>query len=202
MPHATPQPTHDEAIAATRRWLERAVIGLNLCPFAKHVHVKGQVRYAVSRAQTSDALLDDLERELKKLVATKAEILDTTLLIVPYTLTAFEDFVKFLDLVEFAVKIQGLGGVVQVASFHPQYQFAGTEGDDVSNYTNRAPYPTLHFLREASLTRAVEASPDTDEIYQRNIRTLRTLGVAGWRALEVDVPADRQTMTKSVSGID
>ncbi len=202
MPHVTPQPTHDEAIAATRRWLERAVIGLNLCPFAKHVHVKGQVRYAVSRAQTSDALLDDLERELKKLVATKAEILDTTLLIVPYTLTAFEDFVKFLDLVEFAVKIQGLVGVVQVASFHPQYQFAGTEGDDVSNYTNRAPYPTLHLLREASLTRAVEAFPDTDEIYQRNIRTLRTLGVAGWRALEVDVPADRQAMTKPVSGID
>ncbi len=202
MPHVTPQPTHDEAIAATRRWLERAVIGLNLCPFAKHVHVKGQVRYAVSRAQTSDALLDDLERELKKLVATKAEILDTTLLIVPYTLTAFEDFVKFLDLVEFAVKIQGLVGVVQVASFHPQYQFAGTEGDDVSNYTNRAPYPTLHLLREASLTKAVEAFPDTDEIYQGNIRTLRTLGVAGWRALEVDVPADRQTMTKSVSGID
>ena len=202
MPHATPQPTHDEAIAATRRWLEGAVIGLNLCPFAKHVHDKGQVRYAVSHAQTSDALLDDLERELKKLVATKAEILDTTLLIVPYTLTAFEDFVKFLDLVEFAVKIQGLVGVVQVASFHPQYQFAGTEGDDVSNYTNRAPYPTLHLLREASLTKAVEAFPDTDEIYQGNIRTLRTLGVAGWRALEVDVPADRQTMTKSVSGID
>ena len=202
MPHATPQPTHDEAIAATRRWLERAVIGLNLCPFAKHVHDKGQVRYAVSRAQTSDALLDDLERELKKLVATKAEILDTTLLIVPYTLTAFEDFVKFLDLVEFAVKIQGLVGVVQVASFHPQYQFAGTEGDDVSNYTNRAPYPTLHLLREASLTRAVEAFPDTDEIYQRNIRTLRTLGVAGWRALAIDAPTDRQAMTKPVSGID
>nr|ART40783.1 L274 [uncultured bacterium] len=202
MPHVTPQPTHDEAIAATRRWLERAVIGLNLCPFAKHVHDKGQVRYAVSRAQTSDALLDDLERELKKLVATKAEILDTTLLIVPYTLTAFEDFVKFLDLVEFAVKIQGLVGVVQVASFHPQYQFAGTEGDDVSNYTNRAPYPTLHLLREASLTRAVEAFPDTDEIYQRNIRTLRTLGVAGWRALAIDAPTDRQAMTKPVSGID
>lgn len=202
MPHVTPQPTHDEAIAATRRWLERAVIGLNLCPFAKHVHDKGQVRYAVSRAQTSDALLDDLERELKKLVATKAEILDTTLLIVPYTLTAFEDFVKFLDLVEFAVKIQGLVGVVQVASFHPQYQFAGTEGDDVSNYTNRAPYPTLHLLREVSLTRAVEAFPDTDEIYQRNIRTLRTLGVAGWRALAIDAPTDRQAMTKPVSGID
>lgn len=202
MPHVTPQPTHDEAIAATRRWLERAVIGLNLCPFAKHVHDKGQVRYAVSRAQTSDALLDDLERELKKLVATKAEILDTTLLIVPYTLTAFEDFVKFLDLVEFAVKIQGLVGIVQVASFHPQYQFAGTEGDDLSNYTNRAPYPTLHLLREASLTRALDVFPDTDEIYQRNIRTLRTLGVAGWRALEADAPADRQIMTKPVSGID
>jgi hypothetical protein len=202
MPQTTLKPTPDEAIAATRRWLERAVIGLNLCPFAKHVHVKGQVRYVVSGAQTSDALLDDLEREMRVLVAAKAEKVDTTLLILPYMLDSFADFANFLDLVEIAVKIQGLVGVVQVASFHPQYQFAGTEADDISNYTNRAPYPTLHLLREASLTQAVNNFPDTEEIYKRNIETLRTLGVDGWCALELDAPADSPATAKPVSGID
>lgn len=187
--HCSPlKPTHDEAIVATRQWLERAVIGLNLCPFAQAVHGKRQVRYVVSSAQTSDALLDDLERELRTLVAAKPESVDTTLLILPYTLATFPDFANFLDLVEIAVKVQGLTGIVQVASFHPQYQFAGTEADDISNYTNRAPYPILHLLREASMAQAVSAFPDTAAIYKRNIDTLRMLGLDGWRALGVDAP--------------
>ncbi len=182
------KPTHGEVITATQRWLERAVIGLNLCPFAKTVHAKRQVRYAVSSAQTSDAVLDDLERELRTLVAAKPENVDTTLLILPYALAKFTDFADFLDLVEIALKVQGLTGVIQVASFHPQYQFADTEINDISNFTNRSPYPVLHLLREESLARAIQAFPDTAAIYEQNMATLRTLGLAGWLALGLNAP--------------
>ena len=178
----------DEIIAITRQWLERAVIGLNLCPFAKGVHVKGQIRYVVSAAQTEDALLDDLERELKFLVETAAEDTDTTLLITPDVLTDFDDFTNFLDLVEVVLRTQGLVGVLQVASFHPDYVFADAEVDDIANHTNRAPYPTLHLIREASLARATAAFPDAADIYERNIETLRELGLDGWRSLDVDPP--------------
>ena len=177
-----------EIVAAMRKWLERAVIGLNLCPFAKSVHVKGQVRYVVSAAQTEEALLDDLERELEFLGATAADEVDTTLLITPDVLTDFTAFANFLDLVEVVLRTQGLVGVLQVASFHPDYVFADAEPDDIANFTNRAPYPTLHLLREASLARATAAFPDAADIYQRNIETLEKLGLAGWQALDVDVP--------------
>lgn len=178
-----------EIIAATRTWLERAVIGLNLCPFAKSVHVKGQIRYFVSAAQTEDALLDDLERELKLLSEAAPEAIDTTLLITPEVLTDFADFTNFLDLVEVVLRTQGLVGTLQVASFHPDYVFADAEPEDVANCSNRAPYPTLHLLREASLARATAAFPDAADIYQRNIDTLRALGPDGWRALGVGPPA-------------
>ena len=178
----------DEVIAATRQWIERAVIGLNLCPFAKSVHVKGQVRYVVSAAHTEEALLDDLERELKFLTETAPEDTDTTLLITPDVLTGFDDFANFLDLVEVVLRTNGLVGVLQVASFHPDYVFADAEPDDIANYTNRAPYPILHLLREASLARATAAFPDAADIYERNIETLRELGLEGWRALDVDAP--------------
>ena len=181
-----------EAIAATRGWLERAVIGLNLCPFAKGVHVKGQIRYVVSRAQTDDTLLVDLERELAFLVDASPEETDTTLLITPDVLSDFADFADFLDLVEVVLRSQGLNGILQVASFHPDYVFADAEPDDLANYTNRAPYPTLHLLREASLDRATSAFPDTADIYRRNIGTLRALGLEGWRALDVAAPAKRK----------
>ena len=171
--------------AVTRKWLERAVIGLNLCPFAKGVHVKGQVRYVVSAAQNDNALLDDLERELKFLVEAKPEEVDTTLLITPDVLSRFADFVDFLDLVGVVVRTQGLEGVLQVASFHPDYVFADAEPDDIANHTNRAPYPTLHLIREASLARATAAFPDAADIYQRNIETLRAVGPEGWQALGV-----------------
>jgi hypothetical protein len=152
------------------------------------VHVKGQVRYVISVARTEEALLDDLERELKFLADASPEEVDTTLLITPNVLTGFDDYASFLDLVEVVLRAQGLVGVLQVASFHPDYVFADAEPDDIANHTNRAPYPTLHLLREASLARATAAVPDASDIYERNIETLRQLGLEGWQALDVAAP--------------
>ena len=176
-------PAAGDVIAATRLWIERAVIGLNLCPFAKAVEVKNQIRFVVSLARTRDDLLFDLADELRLLAAADPEVCDTTLLMHPQVLTDFPDYNDFLDIADAAVDALGLDGVVQVASFHPDYQFAGTRPDDIDNYTNRAPYPTLHLLREDSVERAVAAFPDTENIYENNIRTLRQLGPDGWRSL-------------------
>ena len=173
----------DDPVAATRRWLERAVIGLNLCPFAKAVYVKQQVRFVLSQATTTDALLDELVAELSHLAATDPDTTDTTLIVHPQVLTDFLDYNDFLDQADAAVAALGLEGELQVASFHPQYRFAGTAPDDVSNCTNRSPYPTLHLLREASIDRAVAAFPDPDVIVQRNIETLEKLGREGWDRL-------------------
>ena len=175
-----------DPIAATRRWLERAVIGLNLCPFAKAVYVRDQVRYVLSEASTPDALLEELASELVWLNATDPAAVDTTLLIHPRVLTDFLDYNDFLDQADAAVDALGLEGELQVASFHPDYQFAGTRPDDVENCTNRSPYPMLHLLREASVERAVEAFPDPDAIVERNIATLEKLGVEGYRRLLQD----------------
>lgn len=175
----------DEAdvIAAMREWIEKAVIGLNLCPFAKAVYVKNQVRYVVSAARHLDGLLEDLDRELDFLAAADPDEIDTTLLIHPTLLPDFLDFNDFMQLAEAAVGEHGLEGVIQIASFHPHFQFEGTEPDDLGNYTNRAPFPTLHLLREASIERAVAAFPEAETIYARNIETLNALGLAGWQAL-------------------
>ncbi|GDY23218.1 hypothetical protein LBMAG56_45650 [Verrucomicrobiota bacterium] len=172
-------------IAAMRHWVERAVIGLNLCPFAKAVHLKGQIRYVVSEARTQDALLAELKTELQFLHATPAEQTDNTLLIHPQVLTEFTEFKTFLPRADAALRRAGLIGEIQIANFHPQYQFADSEPDDPANYTNRAPYPTLHLLREASLDRAVQAFPDAALIYERNIATLTALGHAGWEKLQI-----------------
>ena len=174
-------------IAHTQRWLERAVIGLNLCPFAKAVHVKGQVRYMVSAAKTPEALGDDLVKELNLLAEADPNEVETTLLIHPQVLNDFLDYNEFLDVADAVVAELGLEGEIQVASFHPQYQFAGTAADDISNYSNRAPYPTLHLLREESIDRAVAAFPDAGEIFERNIETLEKLGHEGWSKLGLDV---------------
>jgi hypothetical protein len=175
----------DAIIAATRRWLEKAVIGLNLCPFAKSVYVKEQVRYVVSNATTPEQLLEALMDELQNLSDADPEKIDTTLLIHPFVLTDFQDYNEFLDVADAAVEDMELVGELQVASFHPQYQFADTEPDDISNYTNRAPYPILHLLREDSVARAVEAFPEAAEIFDRNIETLEQLGHEGWEKLDV-----------------
>lgn len=177
------EPTPEDVIARTRLWLERAVIGLNLCPFAKAVYVKEQIRYVVSAAETPGELQADLERELRALAEAPADEVDTTLLIHPRALTAFADYNRYLGVANRAVRRLGLAEVLQIASFHPQYQFAGSAPDDVTNYTNRSPYPMLHLLREASVARAVAAFPDASEIYQKNIETMQRLGAEGWDAL-------------------
>jgi len=169
---------------ATRAWIEKAVIGLNLCPFARAVYVKNQVRVVVSQARHLDAFLDDLDRELDLLVRTPAEEVDTTLLVHPTLFPDFEVFNDFLNVVDDVVAEHELEGVMQVAPFHPRFQFEGTEPDDVTNCTNRSPYPTLHLLREASVERAVSTEGgDAEAIVERNLVTLRQLGLAGWQAL-------------------
>ena len=175
-----------DPIAATRRWVERAVIGLNLCPFAKAVYVKQQVRFVLSDASTPEALLEELAEELVLLRDIDPDQVDTTLIVHPDVLTDFLDYNDFLDNADAAVEALDLQGVIQVASFYPDYQFAGTMPDDISNYTNRSPYPTLHLLREASIDRAVEAFPDADVIVERNVKTLDALGHAGWAKLFAD----------------
>jgi hypothetical protein len=167
----------------TRRWLERAVIGLNLCPFAKSVHVKGQIHYVVSHATNEQALTMDLARELKDLQASDPQHRDTTLLMVPFCLRDFLDFNDFLEQADRVLVELRLDGIIQIASFHPQFQFAGTRPNDISNFTNRAPYPTLHLLREESIERAVEVFPEAEAIYGKNMQTLERLGHAGWEAL-------------------
>ena len=177
-------PNDEQVLADTRRWLEKAVIGLNLCPFARAVYVKDQVRIVVSRARHLDALLDELEAELDLLQTTPAEQLETTLLVHPTLFPDFLQFNDFLGVVDDVVVEHALEGVIQVASFHPLFQFEGTEPDDISNATNRAPYPTLHLLREDSVERAVASDAgDAEAIVERNIATLQALGHAGWRRL-------------------
>lgn len=176
-------PDGSDPIAETRLWLEQIVIGLNLCPFAKAVYVKDQVRFVLSDATTPEALVEELAEELVLLRDTPAEQIDTTLIVHPDVLTDFLDYNDFLDNADAAIEALDLQGILQVASFHPQYQFAGAAPDDVSNYTNRAPYPTLHLLREDSVERAVAAFPDPDVIVERNIETLDKLGVEGWTRL-------------------
>lgn len=177
----------DDAVVVqdTVRWLERAVIGLNLCPFAKSVHTKGQIHYVVSHATDTRALLEDLQRELEALAEAPPDKRDTTLLMAPLTMPDFLDFNDFLELADELVEAMDLAGILQVASFHPRFQFEGTLADDVSNCTNRAPYPTLHLLREESIDRAVEAFPEAEEIFERNIEVLERLGAEGWKALDV-----------------
>jgi hypothetical protein len=181
-----PALTDEEVVVATRIWLERAVIGLNLCPFAKTVHVKKQIRYAVSAAQSPEALLADLIGELRTLQAADPAETDTTLLMHPHVLGDFLDYNDFLELADAAVAGEGLEGEIQVASFHPRYQFAGTRPEDIENCSNRSPYPMLHLLREVSIARAVAAFPDTGRIIEHNIDTLRRLGHEGWRRLWMD----------------
>ena len=189
-----PRPmNHEEVVAATREWIEKAVIGLNLCPFAKSVYVKNQVRIVVSDARHIDAFLEDLDRELDYLAEVDPEETDTTLLIHP---TLFPDFLDFNDvhqIADEAVAEHELEGVIQIASFHPDYQFEGTEPDDITNYTNRAPFPTLHLIREDSLDKAVEAFPEAETIYERNIETMKKLGIAGWLALGMSHTRPKKT---------
>ena len=189
---AAPQPQSlppadlpESAVTDTRRWLERAVVGLNLCPFAKAVMVKQQVHIAATLAEDAAGVLEDFARELDALLALDAGVRDTTLLVIPRGMEDFLGFHALTARAERLVRKRGLEGVVQVASFHPRFVFAGVEEDDITNFTNRSPHPTLHLLREDSIARAVAAFPDPAAIYEANMETLRRLGAAGWHALDV-----------------
>ena len=187
-----PSDREDSALVETRAWLERAVIGLNLCPFAKAPHAKGQIRFVRSRAADEEGLLADLQAELETLIEADPARIETTLLVHPTLLADFDAFNDFLDPAEALLDAMDLAGVVQLASFHPRFRFEGTEADDLSNATNRSPYPTLHLLREASVERAVEAFPDPAAIFEANLATLDALGVQGWDALRAACHADTQ----------
>lgn len=184
---SNPLPLHripdDDVIAGVKTWLERAVIGLNLCPFAKAVYVKQQIRYVVSESRDTNALALELEKELDLLKTSDAQTIDTTLLIVPHMLQDFLDYNDFLDVADMQIDVGGLRGKIQIASFHPDYQFADAGADDIANFTNRSPYPILHLLREASIDRAVAAFPDAENIFEKNIETMENLGIDGWTAL-------------------
>ncbi len=173
-------------LGATQRWVERAVIGLNLCPFAKAVVGSGHLRIEVSPARTAEDLLGDLAVELTYLAQVDPEIVETTLLVAPLALPDFLDFNDFLGAADEAIAALELKGTLQVVGFHPRFRFEGVPADDMGNYSNRAPYPTLHLLREASITRAAAAIPDPRAIYGQNIRQLRALGLQGWLRLMGD----------------
>jgi uncharacterized protein len=173
-------------IAKTVVWLERAVIGLNLCPFAKAEHLHGRIHYEVSDAKDGHQLMLDLGQSLELLLNQPPDKIETLLLIHPQVFEDFLDYNDFLVDAEDLLAKLDLEGVIQIASFHPQYQFEGTALDDIENYTNRSPYPMLHLLREESLERAVESVPDTDAIFERNIDTMKKLGLKRWQELFAD----------------
>ncbi len=173
----------EQVIAATRQWLEKAVIGLQLCPFAASPHLHDRVRYRVSAQRSSVGLLEEFSHELQTLQDAEASTCETTLLIHPLVLNDFYDYNDFLEECETALVELGFEGVLQVASFHPSYRFSGSREQDIENYTNRSPYPMLHLLREASVARAVASFPGVDDIGEKNMDTLRRLGHAGWRQL-------------------
>jgi hypothetical protein len=192
MENLLPATDPERILRETRAWVDRAVIGLNLCPFAKAVQAKGQVRYVFSDARDDQSLLDTLCSEMHYLAEADPARLDTTLIVHPGVLADFADYNDFVDAADAAVEELGYAGVLQVATFHPQYQFAGTDPDDVTNATNRSPYPCLHLLRENSVERAVAAFPDPEAIFDNNMRTLEALGEQGWAALQAECRRDAQ----------
>ena len=176
--------TEKQIIALTSAWLEKVVIGLNLCPFAKPVHTKGQIDYFLSHARDESTLATDLRLAMQRLIAAPPETIDTCLLIHPWTLSDFIEYNNFLDIADEILDELDLIGVLQIASFHPDYQFAGTSEDDVTNCTNRSPFPLLHLLREESLDKATAALPDASVIVDRNLETMNSLGHEGWNQLQ------------------
>ena len=202
MPMSVNTWTADRAIAETHAWVQRAVVGLNLCPFAKAPLVKGQVRFVVCESDDPRVLLDALRAEMRALAQADPVEVETTLLIHPNALADFEEFNDFLDAADAALEELHLDGVLQVASFHPDYRFAGTEADDLGNATNRSPHPTLHLLREASIERAVAAFPEAEAIFETNVATFAALGAEGWASLQRQCAADADAdADASVDGV-
>jgi hypothetical protein len=186
-------PSDGDIVEATRRWIERAVIGLNLCPFAHAPFAQQRIGLRVSHARDAEALVDDLRDALQALRSADMQVCETILLIHPFVLTDFSDYNDFLGVADNMLRTLGMQGEIQIASFHPHYRFANTAADAIENYSNRSPYPILHLLREASIARASASMADTDGIYRRNMETLRALGAEGWRALWDDKDCDKKS---------
>ena len=186
-----PPPSPQHVVERTKKWVEDVVIGLGLCPFAKPVFARGLIAYVVSNATSRGALLGDLERALLSLAATDAATLETTLLIHPRMLGDFLDYNDFLDDADALIEALDLEEHIQVASFHPRYQFADTEPDQIDNYTNRSPFPMLHLLRQASITAARASYADVEAVPARNIATMQALDAATQQRLRdaVDDPS-------------
>ena len=166
-----------QAIATTEQWLNQWVIALNLCPFAKHPYQNGKVRIVSTEEKNSDAVYRFALNELDYLYQTPVVDVETTLVIIENYLQDFSHYLEFLDLLEKVIKQTGLEGEIQIASFHPDYRFAGEDENDPANYTNRSPFPMFHLIREASLEKAIAHYPDTDKIPERNIALLRDMGL-------------------------
>ena len=171
----------DKIVASVRQWVESFIVGMNLCPFAKRELVKSRVRFAVTEAATDDQLMTALQAELELL--DRDSSVETTLLIHPKVLQDFDDYNQFLNFADRFLAQLRLGGVYQIASFHPDYQFGGTDLNDAENYTNRSPYPMLHLIREESLERVITDYPDVDQIPERNIELMNRLGQDKLQAL-------------------
>jgi uncharacterized protein len=168
-------------IDSVRQWVETVVVGLNLCPFAKDELVNNRIRFTLSAATTEEDLLIDLQTELDLL--SRDDAIETTLLIHPQVLGNFYDYNQFLNVVDGLLMKTGLEGIFQIASFHPDYQFAGTEPDDAENYTNRSPFPLLHLLREDSLEKAITSHPNPEQLPEINIALMETMGTKKLKAL-------------------
>jgi hypothetical protein len=166
--------TDESVISSVRQWVESVVVDLNLCPFAKRELVKSRVRFAVTEVSTEGQLLIALQAELELL--NNEPSVETTLLIHPNVLQSFYDYNQFLNYVDGLLAQLKLEGIYQVASFHPDYQFADTDPSDVENYTNRSPYQMLHLIREESLELAIASYPDVDDIPERNKKLMKSLG--------------------------
>ena len=191
------RPDAATVIAETRAWVERAVIGLNLCPFAKAAQARGRTRLVCTEAGDAEALLGAFCAEVRALAAADPAAVETTLLVHPRVLQDFDDYNDFLDLADTALEALGCAGVLQVASFHPHYRFAGTTADDIANATNRSPYPTLQLLREDSVAAAAVVFPDSATIYEANIAALQTLGPVGWAKLQAECRSDAARFVKA-----
>lgn len=165
----------EHIISQVQSWLAEVVIGLNLCPFAARPTKAGQVRFVVSEARDEESLLQDLQSELERLETTAPSTLETTLLIIPHMLRDFMDYNLYLNWVDQLIARRGWEGEFQVASFHPDYQFEGTDAEDAENLTNRSPYPILHLLREQSLENMLARYPDSDQIPENNIQRMTRL---------------------------
>jgi len=164
-------------IFETKQWIEKIIIAHNFCPFAKKPFIQDTIRYKVCNATSSEIVVDDLVDELLYLHEASPTEVETSLLIVPYTLTEFEDYNQFLDVVDSALEELDLIDIIQVASFHPEYCFADLDPDDVRNYTNRSIYPMFHLIRENSVEHARATHPDVEAIPDKNMDLLLEIGL-------------------------